>query len=84
MLCLISGVLLLLASINFSTRHNQRPGEPTQGKEVADVLRARATTSTSSASPFPSATPSLFLSICCILSAKYFGLDHLPTLRLHR
>lgn len=32
------GVLLLLAGTNLPSRHNQRPGKPTEDREVADVL----------------------------------------------
>lgn len=31
-------VLLLFAGINLPSRHDQRPGKPTEDKEVADVL----------------------------------------------
>lgn len=32
------GVLLLLAGTNLPSRHDQRPGKPTEDREVADVL----------------------------------------------
>jgi len=71
---LASGVLLLLADTCLRYQTQSEVREPTQSISNAFALRAHTITSASSASAFPSAIPSLFVSSCCTLSGNYLGI----------